>query len=334
MLDFPLLRRATLACALVSGALLISGCKTAPKAPDRHAADTEKPKEIAQIKMPAGADRASAELIEQGRRFSIYVELLGIDDPRDKKLLVRADVAQKLGITNTQMRRRFMDTVMRSRRFEVFDSTSSVTADKSDLVVDGMVTQVTQEIVPLEGGVRVSRTRVELSVQGRHRYDGNPLFPGGAVVVVGQTGASSGDRVVLSPADRVDSPAVQERLAIDYERGLRRALDLAAAKLADVVRPMGKVVSVEPDQIGMLGGQSHGFQGGDEVVVFRATMVRLPSGKEEFASTRPIAVARCDGAGTRTSQCVIIRRAPNMTPQAGDYAVLSDFSANTQPRVD
>jgi len=91
---------------------------------------------------------------------------------------------------------------------------------------------------------------------------------------------------------------------------------------------MGKVVSVDGDQIGMLGGQAHGFQGKDEVVVFRATTIRLPTGKEEFASTRPVAVARCDGAGTRTSQCVVIRRAPGMTIQNGDYTVLSDFSAN------
>jgi hypothetical protein len=320
--------RRPVSMALISLAViaLVAGCKSPPKVADRHEVAPEKVREQA-IAMPAGVDRGAAELIDQGRRFSIYVELLGIDDPRDKKLLFPQAVATKLGITNTQMRRRFMDAVMTSRRFEVFDSSNSVVADKSDYVVDGMVTQVTQEVVPIEGGMRVSRTRVELSMQGKQRYDGDPMFVGG-MVVTGQTGMTTGDRVVLAPSDRLDNPQVQERLAVDYERALRRALNEAARKIGDVVRPMGKVVSVDGEQIGMLGGQAHGFQGKDEVVVFRATTIRLPTGKEEFASTRPVAVARCDGAGTRTSQCVVIRRAPGMTIQNGDYTVLSDFSAN------
>jgi hypothetical protein len=322
----PMLRLSTLApVALLASLALLAGCKTAPKVADRHEVQRESVRELA-IAMPSGVDRGAAELIEQGRRFSIYVELLGIDDPKDKKLLFPQAMASRLGITNTQMRRRFMDAVMTSRRFEVYDNTSSVTSDKSDYVVDGMVTQVTQEIVPIEGGMRVARTRVELSLQGKQRYDGDPMFVGG-MVVTGQTGTSSGDRVVLAPSDRLDNPQVQERIGVDYERALRRALNEAAAKISDVVRPMGKVVSIDGDQIGMLGGQAHGFQGKDEVVVFRATTIRLPTGKEEFSSTRPVAVARCDGAGTRTSQCVVIRRAPGMTIQVGDLTVLSDFSA-------
>jgi hypothetical protein len=93
------------------------------------------------------------------------------------------------------------------------------------------------------------------------------------------------------------------------------------------------VVSVDGNQFGMLGGQAHGLQGGDEVVLFRATTIKLPSGEEEFSSTRPVAVARCDGTGTRTSQCVVIKLSPDLKPQVGDFAVLSDFSA-TGVRVD
>ena len=36
-------------------------------------------------------------------------------------------VAQDIGVTPVQMRRRFMDTVSRSRRFEIYDSSSTVT---------------------------------------------------------------------------------------------------------------------------------------------------------------------------------------------------------------
>lgn len=330
------LKPMSLTVLCIAAALLGTGCVTPQKAPqpDRHEQANEPIREQ-KIAMPQGVDRGAAELIEQGRRFSIYVDLLGIDDPRDKKLFVRPDVVAKLGITNAQMRRRLMDTVMASRRFEVYDISSSVTADKTDYVVDALVTQVTQELVRIEGNVRVSRTRVELSLQGKQRYEGTPMFAG-SVVVVGQTGSMTGDRATIMPTESLDSPDVQERLAVDYERALRRALDEASKVLADKVRPMGKIVSADGEQFGMLGGLVHGFQGKDEVVVFRATTIRLPvppgapqgeRPREEFSSTRPIAVARCDGVGTRTSQCVLIRRAQNMSLQVGDYVVLSDYSA-------
>lgn len=338
MSDRPiLLRRGSAASAFtvltaLIGALLLTACPASkPPKEDRHSVKAETLPTGA-IRMPSGVDLRNGRLIEQGRRVKIYAELLGVDDPADKKLLVRADVARALNITNAQMRRRFVDTVSRSRRFEVYDSSTSVTAEQSDLVVDGMVTQVTQELLPIEGGVRVSVTRVRLSVQAKHRYDGTPLFPA-PVEVVGQTGGSTGDRARILPGERVESPDVQNRLAVDYERGLQRAFDAAARRIDAVIRPMAKVVTLDGDQFGMLGGQVHGFQGGDEVVVFRATTIKLPSGDEEFSSTRPVAVARCDGTGTRTSQCVIIKLAPNLRPAVGDFAVLSDFSA-TGVRLD
>jgi hypothetical protein len=46
-----------------------------------------------------------------------------------------------------------------------------------------------------------------------------------------------------------------------------------------------------------------------------------------FATMRPVAVVRCDGVGTETSQCTLVRRDPALNPQQGDYAVLTDFSA-------
>ena len=322
-----------LACSLAALAALmaVAGCKTQPvqtAEPDRHAEKVEPTRTIA-IKMPQGVDIQAVRLIEQGRRMKIYTELLGIGDRRDQKLMFPQAVGDALGMTAPQVRRRFMDTVSRSRRFEVYDAGSSVTAEQTDLVLDGMVTQVTQELRAIEGGVRVSVTRLRLSLQLKHRYDGTPLFPA-PVEVVGQTGATTGDRVVISPAERPDNPEVQKRLALDYERALQKAFDLAARRIDAVIRPMGKVVSVDGNQFGMLGGGVHGFQGGDEVVAFRATTIKLPGGDEEFASTRAVAVARCDGTGVRSSQCSIIRKDAGLALQVGDYVVLSDFSATGQ----
>ena len=314
------LRSPLMLAALVLPLALLGGCVTKPKAPDRHS-ETRETLPKGAIRMPQGVDIRNVRLIERGERVRVYTALVGIDDPRDKSLLARPEVMQGLNITNSQMRRRFMDTIARTRRLEVLDNSASVVDEGSDLVVDAQVTQVTQALRPIEGGVRVSQTSVRLSVQAKNRLDGTPLFVGG-LEVVGQTGGSTGDREVLRPGERETDPEVQKRLGLDYERALQRAFDEAVKRLSNAVRPMGKVVSVDGNQFGMLGGQAHGFQGGDEVVVFRATTIKLPGGKEEFASTRPVAVAKCEGAGVRTSQCVLIKLSPELMTVINYYVVM------------
>jgi hypothetical protein len=292
--------------------------------PDPNAPTATKVSEGA-IRVPAGVDLDRARLLEQARRIKVYAEMVGIGDPSNEKLLFPPAVAQAVGVTPRQMQRRFSDTLARSRRFEIFDSSSTVTAEATDIVVDGMVTATTQEIVPIEGGVRVSMTRVRLSLQMKDRYSGKQLFPA-AVEVVGQTGRVSGDRVVLQPGEREDDPAVQKRLAVDYERAMQRAFDEAVIRILKVLRPMGRILSVDDDQVNMVGGSTHGLQGGDELVVFRATTTRLGD-TEVIASMRALLVVRCDGVGTLTSQCQIIRRDPKHgDAKEGDFAVLTDRS--------
>jgi hypothetical protein len=312
------------ALAVVAATVALAGCKSKPTAPDRHAAEPVKVS-VGAIKMPAGVDLDRVRLLDQGRMTKVYTEVVGIGDPSNEKLLFPPAIAQSIGVTPRQMQRRFMDTVARGRRFEIYDSSSTVTAEASDIVIDGMVTGTTQDVLPIEGGVRVAVTRVRLSIQMKDRYSGKLLFPR-PVEVVGQTGRSTGDRAVITPAENVNSADVQRRLAQDYERAMQRAFDEAAKRIDAVLRPLGRVLSADGDQIGIVGGSTHGLQGGDEMVVFRATTARLGS-TEVIASTRPVVVVKCDGVGTLTSQCTVIRRDPNLKPQAGDYAVLSDFSA-------
>ena len=314
-----------LALAIAAG-LLLAACKTstAPVKADPHAVA---PSKVAQgaVKMPAGVDYARARLIAENRRTKLDTELVGIGDPSSEKLLFPARVAQDIGVTPVQMRRRFMDTVSRGRRFEIYDSTGTVTAEASDIVIDGQFTGTTQDIQTIEGGVRVAVTRVRLSLQMKDRYSGKLLFPA-AVEVVGQTGRSTGDRAVIGPSESLNSPEVQRRLGQDYERAMQRAFDDAARRIDAVLRPMGRVLAVDGDQLGIVGGSVHGLQGGDELVVFRATTARLGD-STVFATTRAVAVVRCDGVGTETSQCSLIRRDPALQPQKDDYVVLSDFSA-------
>lgn len=314
-----------LALAIAAG-LLLAACKTntAPVKADPHAVAPSKVA-LGSVKMPAGVDYARARLIAENRRTKLYTELVGIGDPSSEKLLFPARVAQDIGVTPVQMRRRFMDTVSRGRRFEIYDSTGTVTAEASDIVIDGQFTGTTQDIQAIEGGVRVAVTRVRLSLQMKDRYSGKLLFPA-AVEVVGQTGRSSGDRAVIAPGENLNSPDVQRRLGQDYERAMQRAFDDAARRIDAVLRPMGRVLAVDGDQLGIVGGSVHGLQGGDELVVFHATTARLGD-STVFATTRAVAVVRCDGVGTETSQCSLIRRDPALQPQKDDYVVLSDFSA-------
>ncbi len=314
----------TLAIAALA-AITLAACKTSPPpAPSPHAVSTA-PVQTGSIRMPPGADLGRAKLIAENRKLRIYTELVGIGDPANEKLLFTPDVAAAIGATPRQLQRRFLDTVAASRRFELYDSSSTVTQEASDLVIDGQFTETQQQIVTIEGGVRIAVTRVRLSLQLKDRPTGKLLFPA-PVEVVGQTGRSTGDRTVIAPGERTENKDVQRRLGIDYGNAMQRAFDDAAARIDSVLRPMGRVLSVDGEQVGMVGGSTHGLQSDDEMVVFRATTARLGT-SEVFASMRPVAVVRCDGVGTEQSQCRVIRREPSMTPATGDYAILSDVSA-------
>lgn len=323
---FPAVRHAV-ALSVAASLLLMSGCKTSPGKESPHAATPEKVV-LGSIKMPAGVDFSRAKYIAENRRIKLYTELVGLGDPGNEKLLFPAKVAQEIGITPSQMRRRFMDTVAASRRFELYDSTNTVTQEATDIYVDCQVVGTQQELQTIEGGVRVAVTRVMLSLQMKDRSvkgQDKLLFPA-PVRVTGQTGRSTGDRTVVGPGENLQSADVQRRLGQDYQNAMQRAFEDASKRIDAILRPMGRVLAVDGTQVGIVGGSVHGLQGNDELVVFRATTAKLPGG-EVFASTRPVAVVRCDGVGTESSQCTVFRRDPAYQPQVGDYAVLSDFSA-------
>lgn len=333
----PVPLRAVRLVLAAGAATLAAGCAgPKPAVPVDPHAKVVQPVAVGDIRMPQGVDLDRLKLIEQLRRPKIYAEVIGRSDVGREKLLFNDEMGRALGLTDRQVTRRFIDTVARSRRFEIYDSTASVTAEQSDYVVDAQVTSATQELVPIEGGLRVSRTRVRLSVQLKNRYtggstEGEPMFDK-PVEVVGETGLVTNDRVVLRASESQGDPAVQRRLGVDYERALQRAFDGAAERIESVLRPLGKVVSVEGRSVGILGGIRHGLQGDDELVVFRAKVIRV-GGRDAPASTRAVAVIRCDGVGSATSQCDVIRQHPDFRPQEGDFAVLSDHSAHAVPRV-
>jgi hypothetical protein len=285
------------------------------------------------IRMPAGVDLGRLQLVDEARLIRVYTQMVGVGDPSDDKLLFPSSVAAKVHLTNRQMNRRFMDMILSSRRFQVFDDSTTVVRENAyqtldgksmDIIIDGQVVGATQDIMDI-APYRKARTEVRLSVQMKDVMSGEELFPAG-VSVTGAWGMASGEGSLLAPNVSTSSPEMQLSLANDYERALEKALGDAVARIGQVLRPFGRVLSADGQSVGIVGGSRHGFQGGDTLVVFRAETMQL-GGRQVISRTQPLAVVRCDGVGTETSQCDLTQVDPRFQIKPGDYAVLSDTSA-------
>jgi hypothetical protein len=285
------------------------------------------------IRMPAGVDLGRLQLVDEARLIRVYTQMVGVGDPSDEKLLFPAAVAAKVHLTNRQMNRRFMDLILASRRFQVFDDSTTVVRENAyqtldgkpmDIIIDGQVVGATQDIMDI-APYRKARTEVRLSVQMKDVMSGEELFPAG-VSVTGTWGMTSGEGALLAPNASTTSPEMQVSLANDYERALEKAMAEAVARIGTVLRPFGRVLSADAQGVGIVGGSRHGFQGGDLLVLFHAETTQL-GGRQVISRTQPLAVVRCDGVGTETSQCDFTQLDPRYQVKPGDYAVLSDTSA-------
>jgi len=323
------------AVRLLVPACLLAGV-TASAAVDPNAAQAVKIQRSA-VRMPAGIDLSRMQLVDEGRMLRVYTQVRGIGDDKDAKLLFSADVMQKLGLTNQQINRQFQDTILQSHRFQVFDDTTTVVREgarqtfegkRMDIVIEGEVVGSTQEIVNISPYRKV-HTTVHLSIQMKDVVSGEELLPGG-VSPIGEWGMVQGEGTLIAPNVDTSSPDTQASFGNDYQRALNKALRESAARINFVLRPMGRVTFADAQSVGIVGGQKHGFQGGDSIVVFHADLTELGSGSERhkvIAHVQPLAVARCDGVGTETSQCDLTVVDPNHTIAVGDFAVLSDTSA-------
>jgi hypothetical protein len=318
-------------CVSLLSALTLSACQAPAPNPDTAV----RSKIIrAPIRMPAGVDYGRLQLVDEARLIRVYTEMKGIGDSTDEKLLFPRAVAEKVSLTNRQVNRRFMDMILASRRFQVFDDSTTVVRENAlqtldgkqmDIVINGLVVGATQDIIDIQP-YRKARTTVRLSVQMMDVMSGEQLFPAG-VSVVGDFGMTQGEGTLLPPSKQISSPEIQLSLANDYQRALDKALEQAVARIGTVLRPMGRVTFADATTVGIVGGSRHGFQSGDVLIVFHADTAQLGQ-RTVIARTQPLAVIRCDGVGTETSQCDITQIDPSARAvAAGDFAVLSDTSA-------
>ena len=286
-------------------------------------ASAQKVETVSSLTMPSGADYGRLRLLKEGRMTKIYVDMLRFDYSGSKQHFP-AEMAKLVDISPSGLTRLFTDTILKSRRFEVYDLRSTVTAEHADIVVDAQIIAATQDFKPLEGGMQAAYTGVLLSVQMKDMYTGKYLF-GTAVQVECKTGLVSGDRTVLAPGEKPTDPAIRNKLAVDYQYALRRAFVLAGQRIESILRPQATILNIDGNDIGIVGGQAQGFQADDEFVVFRPKVVKLGD-REVFASTKPVALIHCTSVATDTSQCNVVRKVSDFELQDGDFAIITDGS--------
>ena len=276
-----------------------------------------------ELTMPSGVEPFRLKALDEARLIKVYVDVLRFADTGQGKSPFPPEMAARTEFSKDGLTRLLADTVLGARRFEVFDMRSSVTAEQTDLVIDAQVLEATQTWRPIEGGRKRAQVRITLSLQLKNVFTGQNLFPA-AVKVDGLTGRGSGDGAVIALGEDENSPAVQRQLAADYTNALRRAFHEASLRIATVARPMAKVLLVEGCDVALFGGSRFGLQARDELVVFRARMVRM--GDKEGLTTRPVAQVRCASTGTDNAQCTLTALVKGYQPQPDDYAVLTDKS--------
>lgn len=331
--------------ALAALVLPLSGCLTMPPMLGGEVAasapDAATGPEVGPVQMASGFNPILLDVIEEARRVAIYTQMNHIGDPQNAQLLFPVEVAATLGLTNSQMNRRFMDALLATKRFKVLDDgpTGGVQEgsrqrwgrEMADIVVDCQVTDARQEIIDINPYRKV-RTQVKVSVHMINRRNGENLFDGD-VAVDGVWGDLQGEGTLLAPNVSLQSTDMQRQLGNDYERALTRAFTLAVERIDQLVRPVGRVTFADTAGLSMFGGIQQGFQGGDDIVVFRAHKRRLADGREVVFRIEALAEARCHGVGSSVSQCDLRRlRSAGEQIKDGDYTVLSDASAQAVRR--
>lgn len=277
------------------------------------------------VELPSGVSVERVKLLDDGKHYNIYTSVEDSDDREGRKTMLPASMAGLVDLSPSSLNRILADTMLAARRFKVFDMRANVTAEHSDVLVTAKVVDADQVLKPfLEGGRRVSESRVKLSVQAKNMYTGENLFDAD-VFVEGKTGMITGDRVIVTSADDPNSPEVRNRLVADFKNAMFRAFRQASERVEYLLRPMARVVSAQDCGVDLFGGSRSGLQRGDELVIFRAQK-RQHGGATILAGTRVVALVRCAGVGTESAHCTVMRAVAGYRPQDGDYAVITDPS--------
>lgn len=283
--------------------------------------------------IPAGIDMQRFRLLDENKRPAIYTDISETDAVSASKQQLPERMREVVDLSSTQFRRLFADAIMASRRVEVTDhrATAATTNEASTVMVDLLITTVTQDGVNIEPGRKAIVSKVSMSVQMKDMISGVNLLQG-AITVEGRTGITSGARRVYSVDDDWNGAEMKRRRGDDFVDAIKDAMIQVRELVEAELRPMTKVLAVDDCQVGMGGGSKFGLAPGDDLVVFRPTFANQ-GGQRLLVLSKPIATVHCKGVGTETSQCTVTQLAKGVKPQAGDYAVVTDESLKrTRPR--
>lgn len=280
------------------------------------------------LRLPSLADYYRLCHLERDGAMRVYVLMTGAGEKEDPRNPLPMLLRGQFG-TPAQVTRRFVDMIGGSRRFEVFDAQLADGNFDHDVLITGQITsaQVREDLMP---NVRKAIVEVALSVRvmemkdlaDREKLSGRMLQ---AIAVNAQYGEKPAELTRIEPNTGWEDERNIPGLTAAFSAALDKALRLAAAQLEASIRPVAKVAQSQGGQLALIGGVQHGLRPGDKLVVFRS-----PEPPECYAGRatlkQVVAEVGCESVGMQSSQCSLVRTAPGMTPQSGDYAILSDES--------
>lgn len=272
--------------------------------------------------VPSSISFRRLQLLERPARdhkdgqMKVYVQIKG-EELGGKLLVSSADHLARITVGNLQQM--LLDKVKGTGRFDVYNMDSTGVMDQSSIVVEGRVVRATQHIENLIVA-RKAITRVGFSVNIIETDTGKVLR---ARTFTGAYGDQPGKGTVVTSDSELRSPTMQDSLYKDYDHAMQDALEDVAVYLESRYRPVGRITEVLGDSVAIDGGEIHGFDGGDEVVVFR-TKFSVQNGERVPGIMIGLARAACPTVGERTSTCRIAKKAAGATVQVGDWVVLAD----------
>lgn len=276
------------------------------------------------IVVPSNVNFRRLQLLErpandhQGGLMKVYVLVKG-ETVNGSLLLTSAQHLQRVTIDN--FRQLLLDRIKETGRFDVYNHDSTGVMDKTSIVVEGRIVRATQHIENLVVA-RKAITRVGLSINITETDSGQVLR---AKTFTGHYGDKPGEGAVFVSDTALKDPQVQEALYKDYDRALNDALDDASGYLEAKYRAVGKVTEKAGNVFVMAGGEQHGFNGGDEVVLFRTRFTKQNDERVPGIMTG-LARAVCSSVNEQTSTCKIVKMGNQGDVQPGDYAVVANES--------
>ncbi len=280
------------------------------------------------LKLPANMDWSRAQKLAKEspeketstRRLKVYVQMVGISDQTNVKLLMPAELAQAAG-SNRQLNEWFRSSVAETERFTVFDEASTGVQSESSIVVEGLVISALQTLEDY-AGVRKASSSFRLALKVKDAETGEQLK---SRTVVAEYGLHPREGHAISASKSLADPQVRGWLEADFKKGLEELMNNVAAYIERAYRPVARVSDASKEEVLLNAGDMQGIKGGDAMIVFRV-QAEADGTLNLNKLKKVVAAVRCDSVGNRQSQCQVVKRGDAWPIKVGDFAATADDS--------